>query len=67
MMFPALLMPHTYLAHFLSASLTGGNYNVAHLPTSGDLITILEAVEKHKIKNINELMNILFVTKGSNI
>ena len=72
MMFPAFLMPHTYLAHFLSASLTGGQYNVAHLPTKGDIANAIKFLENHSslqpdANTLNTVLDQIFVMPGSHI
>lgn len=73
MMFPALFMPHTYIAHFLSASFTNGTYDVAHLPTKGDIVILIQYYENHIGELINGIINgnldfsSLFLTHGSSI
>ena len=67
MMFPALIMPHTFIAHFLSASLTGGQYNVAHLPTKGDVVAVYNFWTLHPTTGFEDLLKKVFVTNGSSI
>ncbi len=40
MVFPSLLMPHAYVAHFLQGALTNGHYVVPHIPSTYDIISI---------------------------
>lgn len=70
MLIPSLLMPHAYIAHFMSAALTGGHYTVAHLPTLNGVISALPNTLGDLIilmKNPSSFLTSIYVTTNSSI